>query len=59
MHILFYILITSAYHHLHAGFSFDVSAVSWSFPIRFLSVHVLAFAVGNLHHGYIVDGEKL
>ena len=53
MYIYFYILITSAYPHLHAGSGFGVAAAFSSFPTRFLSVHVLAFAVGNLHHEHI------
>ena len=54
-------MITSACPHLHAGFEFGVAAAFSSFPTRFLSVHVLAFAVGNLHHLQRVlkhDGTK-
>ena len=53
VYIYFYILITSAYHHLHAGSGFGVAVAFSSFPTRSLLVHVVAFAVGNLHHGHI------
>ena len=41
-YIYFYILITSAYPHLHAGSGFDVAAAFSSLPTRSLLSHVVA-----------------
>lgn len=46
------LIITGAYHYLHADFEFGVAVAFSSFPTRPLLNLAPVFAVGNLHHGH-------